>query len=312
MDMTLFTQTRDCLIRPPDWRSGFTARIMEARDPAVTLYQTMDAPDAPLYYYIRHQHGLWTRPTDGVLLADGWAGPGDQAYGDGIAEAEEYRRTASSWDRAVTEAWILARLTDDEVAAKVGLRPAGVKWFERLFFHVRDRLDRDGYIRHCAFRNWALAPVPADVVKQIAYYGGPGTLELVLKHWDGDPRPVFDPADLDRDPVAARERLSVLTSVMARLLPMKTSIRELRELIRLIASFDRLYGGEAGDRAPESGETKWTDIFRQRAPDLLDPPVLVGETPPIPVDEAFPEPVDPAQPSGARRRAQHTLATPVG
>src|SRR5262249_2171902 len=157
----------------------------------------------------------------------------------------------------VAESLILARLSDEGVAAKAGIRPAAVKWYERLYFNVRDRLDCDGYIRHSAIRNWALEPEPADVIKQIGYYGGLGTVELVLKYWDGDPLLTFDPSDLDRDPVAARERLLVFISVGLRLLPMKTSQRELRELNRMIATFDQLYRNEAGEPAPEPGETKW-------------------------------------------------------
>jgi hypothetical protein len=310
MTSPLFSMNLKSMTRPPDWRSGFTARIMEFRDPAVTLYQTnRRAPDAPLIFYIRRKHGLWTRPTDWELFDDGWTGPDDQAYGDGIPEAEEYRRTASPWTRAVTESWILARLNDEEVAGKVGLRPTAVKWYERLFFHVRDRLNCDMYIR-AIIKNWALKPIPEDVVKQYGYFAGPPTLELVLKHWDGDPRPVFDPADVDRDQVTARERLSVFLSVMCRLLPMKTSERELRELNRMMALSDSLHGNEAGDPTAGPGESKWSDFFRQNAPDHLVPPESVAE----PVDPAQGTPsklVMPASPRGARRKAQHTVATPV-
>jgi hypothetical protein len=299
------------MVRPPDWRSGFTARIMEARDPAVTLYlTTRDAPDAPLIFYIRLKHGLWTRSTDGVLLADGWTGPDDQAYGDGIPEAEEYRRTASTWDQAVTEAWILARLTDEEVAAKVGLRPAAVMWYERLFFHVRDRLDCDGYIR-AVIKNWALKPIPGDVVKQYGYFAGQGTLDIVLKHWDGNPRPVFDPADLIRDPVTARERLSALLSVMCRLLPMKvgTNDREFRELLRMKAQFDSLHRPTPEAAQPEA--SGWTAYFGKE-PKGPVPTEKPSEVAPEPIVNAVcPTPVLLTLRSGASRRAQQRAASPV-
>lgn len=44
------------------------------------------------------------------------------------------------------EARILANQTNSDIAAKIGMFPDSIEWYERVFFNVRDRLNNSGYI----------------------------------------------------------------------------------------------------------------------------------------------------------------------
>jgi hypothetical protein len=86
----------------------------------------------------------------------------------------------------VLEAHILARRRDLEIAGRMGLLPETVMWYERLFFHVRDRFAAKDWIAvrlrltklvhgFCEPHEvWGLA------LKRFAYAGGPLVLDDVL------------------------------------------------------------------------------------------------------------------------------------
>lgn len=93
----------------------------------------------------------------------------------------------------MVEARILARMSDEEIAAAVAAFPDAIHWYEALFFNVRDRLDAHDWIL-----NFVLRPAArGDSIKQggdevpvivdqfldstllfFAYYGGRHVVEL--------------------------------------------------------------------------------------------------------------------------------------
>ena len=91
--------------------------------------------------------------------------------------------------RYEVEARILARQTDEEISSKVSMHPEGIRWYELVFFNVRDRIDNEGYIGR-----QVIGPAVAHGLRNIAidfsakywgYYAGPYMLDLILS--DRDP-----------------------------------------------------------------------------------------------------------------------------
>lgn len=97
------------------------------------------------------------------------------------------------------EARLLARQTDEEIAAELGTVPEVVHWYEKAFFNVRDRLkNHDWVVDHVLIPTWEkefLDPddetenVPLKTISQpffdcttkfMAYFGGVFCLDFVL------------------------------------------------------------------------------------------------------------------------------------
>ena len=65
-----------------------------------------------------------------------------------IVEAHRLRWSLEAEERAIVEARLLARETDEEISQKSGISPLAMAYYKALFFNVRDRLDnRDWIIR---------------------------------------------------------------------------------------------------------------------------------------------------------------------
>lgn len=92
--------------------------------------------------------------------------------------------------RTFAQACILAREDDHQIAARWGTLPDTFKWYEKIFFDVRDRLDNAAWIRQAvlsprpsrpAGAGGAPAESPQDLMlKTGAYYGGRGVLDDML------------------------------------------------------------------------------------------------------------------------------------
>ena len=52
----------------------------------------------------------------------------------------QFRNTSTKHDVETIEARILARVSDEEIAAEFGTEPEAIEWYEACFFNVRDRL----------------------------------------------------------------------------------------------------------------------------------------------------------------------------
>jgi hypothetical protein len=116
-----------------------------------------------------------------------------------LFRAFEYYIRADPEDLVVLEASILARVSPKAIGKKFGLSPDAVEWFERLFFDVRDRLDRPYYIRkviegkvgdRTANRAGSMASLEKSVmIKKWAYYGRAYILDFMLTGFYNVPPP---------------------------------------------------------------------------------------------------------------------------
>ena len=130
----------------------------------------------------------------------------------GIYAARDiFTRTAEPEFMTILECRILARQSDEEIAAQMSTVPDVAFWYEKLFFHVRERLDaQDWLVKHVLLtaiqsdRNQYLntqrqqaapgaAPLPRALtvaplaepyydatLRIFAYFGGPQVLDLLL------------------------------------------------------------------------------------------------------------------------------------
>jgi hypothetical protein len=92
--------------------------------------------------------------------------------------------------RDILEACLLARMSDERIAAKLGTLCDTAYWYEKIFFDVRERLDNRHYIlkaiqgragdRAANREGSSTAFQKALVIKKFAYFGGEHVLDLVL------------------------------------------------------------------------------------------------------------------------------------
>lgn len=100
---------------------------------------------------------------------------------------------------------ILARQTDAEISTATGLAPEAIRWYELLFFNVRDRLDSPDWILACVLNPNCLetfSPLERPL-KAVAYVHGPSVFEAIQL---GPPREEEDP-DLPTDVHAKMRRI---------------------------------------------------------------------------------------------------------
>lgn len=93
-------------------------------------------------------------------------------------------KPSDDFQREEVEARILARQNNDEISAVTDFDPSAVEWYERLFFHVRDRLDKPSYVIHRVIGPGIHgSPSERDVGlwwKLIGYRCGPVVLESMV------------------------------------------------------------------------------------------------------------------------------------
>lgn len=92
---------------------------------------------------------------------------------------------------------ILARETDEQIARRHGTIPDAIRWYEALFFHVRDRLDNQDYITRIILHSSPPRPggLHEFACKFFAYFGGSQVLDAIVTGWPG--RPPSDPAGME-------------------------------------------------------------------------------------------------------------------
>ena len=174
--------------RSPQWRYERILQLMEARG-------RKRRPDS------RYDDQLIV---EGLKFMKAW----DRLSGDESSEAIENRRrdlfpknpglyyayeTYLQPDgdniRSVVEARVLAQQTDEEIADRTHTIPDDVKWYESLFFNIRDRIDNSDYIDTQIIGNISrigLQNVTYDLLlKFFGYYGGPIVLEEIKSAFDG-------------------------------------------------------------------------------------------------------------------------------
>ncbi len=92
--------------------------------------------------------------------------------------------------RALWQARILARDSDDEIAARFGTKPAVAFWYEKLYFDVRDRLDRPDWVLKTILEMSSAKSSTGDgggsearrdlIYQYFAYCGGSHALDAVF------------------------------------------------------------------------------------------------------------------------------------
>jgi len=90
----------------------------------------------------------------------------------------------SDLNRHILEARLLSGQTDDEIANSCSISPEAISLYERLFYNVRDRLDKIDYIVANAlgqvFQGGLGDYNPTLLMKYFAYFAGPLMLSMVL------------------------------------------------------------------------------------------------------------------------------------
>lgn len=97
---------------------------------------------------------------------------------------------------ATIEARILAGQSNEEIANLIGTMPAAIDLYEKVFFNVRDRLDRKDWVVRQVFGpslahrfGSDYAELSGFTLKFFGYFGGPRVLDLVLYSWTEEMMP---------------------------------------------------------------------------------------------------------------------------
>ena len=92
--------------------------------------------------------------------------------------------------RLCVEARILARQTDEEIAARLGTTALAIHWFEAIFFNVRPRLDSPDWLNIHLFNQTEWDHGFFEYAVQYnAYHGGVAALEFLLNNDIGRNQP---------------------------------------------------------------------------------------------------------------------------
>ncbi len=100
----------------------------------------------------------------------------------GPAGAMWIHEKADPMSRLRVECRILAGESDAEIGAKEGVPPESVLWYEKLFFHVRDRIEASDWIVHQVLeaQSGGFFPTDEQALKAFAYFLGPAVLDALL------------------------------------------------------------------------------------------------------------------------------------
>ena len=169
-----------------------------------------------------------------------------------VADAHNFHVTAEPLRRDELEARLLAKETDEEIAAKIdGISPAGVGVYHELFFCVRPRLKAFGYIT-----NMVLKCSPADVVaeddqatwlRRFAFHFGSAGVDQIIEYFRNPPVIPKSLAELDDDALEVlRKKLAIRETLLGGALP----IADMATCGRLLKRPAGLGGHSSNEFAP--------------------------------------------------------------
>ena len=173
--------------RSPRWRYDRAAHLAKTRAPGKTHELTRDDKFiGDTFKFLRE----WKRHTRNTQQAtnDLRVARLYPKYPGLFLAHQLFLQKAGDPIRYEVEARILARQTDEEIAKRVSMHPEGIRWYELIFFNVRDRLDNEGYIGR-----QVIGPAVAHGLRNISldfsakywgYYAGPYMLDLILSDID--------------------------------------------------------------------------------------------------------------------------------
>jgi hypothetical protein len=149
-----------------------------------------------------------------------------QVAGDfpAVAEAHHLFTVAEPMRRAEVEARLLAQESDEEVADKCCLSPAGVACYHEVFFNVRPYLETRGYIVNVVLGSkvhYGMTPDDRELLlKMYGYYMGPLMVDELLDYWSDPPVVPESFAALDDTELAILQRkLQLHALILAQTLP---------------------------------------------------------------------------------------------
>jgi hypothetical protein len=188
-----------------------------------------------------------------------------------LAEAHRFFTTEPPLRRAELEARLLAGESDEDVAHKLGLSPAGVAAFHAVFFDVRSHLAAHVYIQGVVLGGKALGNLPADdpglILKALGYdMGGPG----VDGYLDFLRDPPVVPTSLDQMDLPALKKLRDKTAFKVALLATVTPVAEASA-----ATWQRLRDRYASRQGGAIGVDGWAASM---IPPLLDADACLSAT----------------------------------
>jgi hypothetical protein len=181
-----------------------------------------------------------------------------------VAPAHHLYSREASLRRAEVEARLLARQSDEDVAAQCSLSAAAVRAYHDLFFQVRDALGAEYYIYHVVIGPKVHAGLGEDdtdiLLKLLGYAHGPLMVDLALRYFRTPPAL---PARLDDLDAAASADVHLLL--------------QLRQLIRTMVApararvgrKQRLRSEPTADRSVLCGDNEAADqsvatLFREQ------------------------------------------------
>ncbi|OWK37438.1 hypothetical protein [Fimbriiglobus ruber] len=186
--------------RSPRWRADRVDELVLAPDGPLPCRR---ADDAFVRRYKQYRYRSMTAPDPAVAAAE---------YPECAAAERLQAADVPPLLATVVEARILARQSFANIAARTGLDPVAVEWYEALFFHVTDRLDaRDWVVTQIlipalarpraagpgGFDLGAVAAPAADgTLKLFAYFCGPLMVD-VLTAGVTDVRSLKSPEEVD-------------------------------------------------------------------------------------------------------------------
>lgn len=109
-----------------------------------------------------------------------------------LYHTQRFHERFSGEEQAVLEARLLSGASNADIAYECATSPDVVRWYEKLFYNVRDRLDRLDYIRNIVIIPMLRRAASYDdreiltddkrqaIYRMMAYVGGPKVLDFIL------------------------------------------------------------------------------------------------------------------------------------
>jgi len=170
--------------RAPDWRSARVFELLDAQPTALRPNRRRDDQYVRAYYRFVTRYEAQADQYARMTLFNA-----DPAL---YYAHEMYMHSDVEW-RAILEGFLLTNESYEEIGQRISVTPFALDWYERLFFHVRDRLNSPVWVSKailglCDGESDSRAPTPDGTAslpqrlmlyRLFGYYGGPEVLSVV-------------------------------------------------------------------------------------------------------------------------------------
>ena len=175
--------------RSPRWRYDRIRTLLDSRpDPRLPEWCKDDKSIVEAFEFLRQWDQLgrdYPNPRRLAEMQQGMYAVNPELYlAHDLAFAADSER-----NRYEIEARILARQTNEQICNEICGLPGMVEWYEKLFFNVRDRINRRGYIANKVILPSVIEPswenLTLDMTaKFFGYFAGPIVLDVILHGYD--------------------------------------------------------------------------------------------------------------------------------